>query len=159
MLTKGHEIQRLANISDSLHLENNELVANYRENKYSLIMSKYSFELLLCFLQDNKYMLILRLMNQYITIEATSDKPGSYLMNENAMGLLGTDGSLATFNQQSVRLGKLPIDKLFYGDIERALGKQLHSDGQELLEEVQAAIAKPTDEDAPSIDAIMFPPK
>ena len=65
----GLEIERLATISDPAHIKDNELVVNLRQNKYGLVMSKYSFELLLCFLQDNKFMLILRLMNQYITIE------------------------------------------------------------------------------------------
>lgn len=67
----GVEIDRLATISDPAHIKDNELVVNLRQNKYGLVMSKYSFELLLCFLQDNKFMLILRLMNQYITIEGT----------------------------------------------------------------------------------------
>jgi transcription initiation factor TFIID subunit 5 len=49
-------------------MNENELVVNFRNNKFSVKMCKYSFELLLCFLQDNKFMLILRLMNQYITI-------------------------------------------------------------------------------------------
>jgi len=68
----GPEIERLATISDPSHLKDNELAVNLRQNKYSLVMSKYSFELLLCFLQDNKFMLILRLMNQYITIDGLS---------------------------------------------------------------------------------------
>jgi transcription initiation factor TFIID subunit 5 len=63
------EIEILSTITDALHLSDNELVVNYQSTKYGLIMSKYSFELLLCFLQDNKFMLILRLMNQHITIQ------------------------------------------------------------------------------------------
>ena len=64
----GPDIQRLSGITDPLHMNENELVVNFRNNKFSVKMCKYSFELLLCFLQDNKFMLILRLMNQYITI-------------------------------------------------------------------------------------------
>ena len=64
----GPEIQRLSALTDPIHLNENELATNFRNNKYSVKMCKYSFELLLCFLQDNKFMLILRLMNQFITI-------------------------------------------------------------------------------------------
>ena len=67
----SQDISRLATITDPAHLKDNELAINFRQNKYGLIMSKYSFELLLCFLQDNKFMLLLRLMNQYITIQGT----------------------------------------------------------------------------------------
>ena len=65
------DITRLATITDPAHLKDNELALNFRQNKYGIIMSKYSFELLLCFLQDNKFMLLLRLMNQYSTIQGT----------------------------------------------------------------------------------------
>jgi hypothetical protein len=41
------------------------------------------------------------------------------------MGLIGTDSSLSTFNQQAVKLGQVPKDKEFYGDIERALANQV----------------------------------
>ncbi|KAJ3341733.1 hypothetical protein HDU91_000636 [Kappamyces sp. JEL0680] len=67
----GLELQTLTRVSDAAHLRDNELAKNYRENKYGLLMSKYSFELLLCFLQDNKFMMILRLMNQHITIQGS----------------------------------------------------------------------------------------
>lgn len=68
----SQDINRLSTITDPAHLNDNELAINFRQNKYGLIMSKYSFELLLCFLQDNKFMLLLRLMNQYITIQGKS---------------------------------------------------------------------------------------
>lgn len=131
----------MATISDPAHIKDNELVVNLRQNKYGLVMSKYSFELLLCFLQDNKFMLILRLMNQYITIEgwflvyhrylifihrlATSDKPGSQTVGEDSMGLTGVDSSLRSFNQQPIKLGRMEKDRLFYEDIERALATQV----------------------------------
>jgi hypothetical protein len=104
-------------------------------------------------------MLILRLMNQYITVEATSDKPGSYLVNEDGMGLLGTNTSLKTFNLQPLTLGPLPKDKLFYGDIERALNTQLHSDGEVLMQDVKEEIGRVYGENSPGIEKIPFPPK
>ncbi len=85
-------------------------------------MSKYSFELLLAFLQDNKYMDILRLINQYINIEATNTKPSN---NAVETGLIGTDESLSKFNNQHIKLGHLPIDNMFYSDIERYLSTKV----------------------------------
>jgi transcription initiation factor TFIID subunit 5 len=65
----GLEIERLSGITDPLHIKENELAQNFLGNKFGVRMCKYSFELLLCFLQDKKYMLLLRLMNQFIKIE------------------------------------------------------------------------------------------
>jgi transcription initiation factor TFIID subunit 5 len=64
------DISKLRSVIDQMHMSQNDLVQNFRNNKYGVKMSKYSFELLLCFLQDNKFMLLLRLMNQYINIES-----------------------------------------------------------------------------------------
>ncbi|KAJ3001004.1 Transcription initiation factor TFIID subunit 5 [Globomyces sp. JEL0801] len=155
------QIQRLKGVTDPIHMAENELVVNFRNNKYGVRMSKYSFELLLCFLQDNKFMLILRLMNQYITIQASSDKPGQAVEEAGSAGtgLIGTDSSLSVFNQQPVQLGKLPIDSTFYGDIERALGIQIHSDSALLLEDVQKILSSTADGDAPQPDGVPLPPK
>lgn len=65
----GDELRRLSSVVDGLHLQQNELVLSFRDNKYGVGMCKYSFELLLSFLQDNRFMLIIRLINQYITIQ------------------------------------------------------------------------------------------
>lgn len=74
-------------------------------------------------------MLILRLMNQYITIQATSDKPGQMSEDQSASGtgLIGTDASLSAFNSTPLSLGPQIQDKEFYGDIERALGTMVLS--------------------------------
>lgn len=68
---EGHGDQ-LSGIQSILapELMQDTLVQSFRKNKYGVKMCKYSFELLLCFLQDNKFMLVLRLMNQYINIES-----------------------------------------------------------------------------------------
>lgn len=66
------ELTRLASIVDPRHIFDSEVARNFRGNKYGVKMCKYSFELLMCFLQDNKFMLLLRLMNQYINIECIS---------------------------------------------------------------------------------------
>lgn len=154
----GLDLQKLKSVTDQAHLSDNPLVLSFRQNKYALIMSKYSFELLLSFLQDNKFMLILRLMNQYITIQATSEKPGNYDSNQEGMGLTGPPSqSLAVFNQQHVTLEKREKDKSFYQDIERALTVQIHSDALDLLTKVKSVIATiPADQQPQEVP---LPPK
>ena len=156
----SQEIERLGGITDPAHVQENELVQAFRTNKFGVKMCKYSFELLLCFLQDNKFMLILRLMNQYVKIEATADKPGQ--LNEDSLsgaGLIGTDSSLSVFNQKEVLLGRLPKDLDFYGDIKRAIDVQIYSDGAQLIEDVQKQIDNNADEDSPAADSVPLPPK
>ena len=55
----------------------------------------------------------------------TSDKPGNHDINESGMGLIGTNSSLAEFNQQIVKLGQVGKDREFLEDVERALTKQV----------------------------------
>ena len=156
----SQEIERLSGITDPIHVQENELVRSFRTNKFGVKMCKYSFELLLCFLQDNKFMLILRLMNQYIKIEATADKPGQ--LNDETVsgaGLIGTDSSLSVFNQKEVKLGRLPKDLDFYGDIKRAIDVQIYSDSQLLLEEIKKQIDDNQDSDSPAVDLVPLPPK
>ncbi|KAJ3324149.1 Transcription initiation factor TFIID subunit 5 [Boothiomyces sp. JEL0866] len=155
--THANEIFCLSAINDPIHLQEDELCVNFRQNKYGIKMCKYSFELLLSFLQDNKFMMILRLMNQYITIHATNDKPGQLQESDSGTGLIGTDISLTAFNQQQVQLGPIQPDVAFYGDIERALATQIHSDGPELLEQVQKAIA--SQDSGPTLEDVPLPPK
>ena len=63
------DILRLGGIQDAQHISESDFVQNFRQNKYGVKMSKYAFELLLCFLQDNKFMLLLRITNQYVSIQ------------------------------------------------------------------------------------------
>ncbi len=65
----SHDISRLLGVSEPLHVEENELAQSYRQNRYGIVMSRYPFELLLGYLQDQGFMLLLRLLNQYINIQ------------------------------------------------------------------------------------------
>ena len=65
----GPDILRLGGITTPEHIAENSFVQEFRQNKYGVKMGKYTFELLLCFLQDNKFMLLLRIMNQYVSIQ------------------------------------------------------------------------------------------
>ncbi len=51
------------------HVAENELSIMFRSNKFSVTLSAYSFELLLNFLHDSKFMLLLSIINQYLCIK------------------------------------------------------------------------------------------
>ena len=63
------DISRLQTVTSPEHIRENELAQMYRNNKYNLRMSSVPFELFLNYLQDNKYMLLLRIVNQYLNIQ------------------------------------------------------------------------------------------
>lgn len=63
------DISRLETVASPEHVQENELAQMYRNNKYNLRMSSVPFELFLNYLQDNKYMLLLRIVNQYLNIQ------------------------------------------------------------------------------------------
>lgn len=63
------DINRFETVTTPEHVRENELAQLYRSNKYYLRMSGVPFELFLNYLQDNKYMLLLRIVNQYLNIQ------------------------------------------------------------------------------------------
>lgn len=63
------DLNRLETVTEPQHIRENELAQMYRNNKYNLRMSGVPFELFLNYLQDNKFMLLLRVVNQYLNIQ------------------------------------------------------------------------------------------
>jgi transcription initiation factor TFIID subunit 5 len=62
-------LNRLATVTQPQHVRENQLARMYRENKYNLRMSGVPFELFLNYLQDNKFHVLLRNVNQYLNIQ------------------------------------------------------------------------------------------
>ncbi|TPX34082.1 hypothetical protein SmJEL517_g03271 [Synchytrium microbalum] len=138
--THAGEIQRLASITNPQQLRENDLAQNFRNNKYFVSMSRYAFELLLHFLESNA-MLVLRILNQYVSIKATAEKlPGAKEKSANDvgdMGILGyTTTQLDDIGKIQLRLGQLPPDEWFKDQVERDLA----ADGGELLGEYHKKI-------------------
>ena len=72
------DINRLETVTSPEHIRENELSQMYRNNKYNLRMSSVPFELFLNYLQDNKYMLLLRIVNQYLNIQGKEKKNNDF---------------------------------------------------------------------------------
>jgi transcription initiation factor TFIID subunit 5 len=67
----GHQrdLLRLSSIFDAVHLQENEFAQSMKQSKTTITMKKYSFDLLLAFLQENQFLTLLKIVNQYIKIE------------------------------------------------------------------------------------------
>ncbi|ORX67172.1 WD40 repeat-like protein [Linderina pennispora] len=77
------------------HVRSNELAKAYRDNKYMVRMTRVGFELLLSFLQDHQYTLLMRSLRGRLQTWAS---PGH------------TQNQIDAFNAQPVALGPAPID-------------------------------------------------
>jgi hypothetical protein len=66
------DMQQLVNILEPQHVRENQLATLFRDNKYMVLMSSYAFELLISFLQDSKFITMLKYINQYINIKGLS---------------------------------------------------------------------------------------
>ncbi|KAI8092762.1 WD40-repeat-containing domain protein [Halteromyces radiatus] len=119
------DLKRLESIKEPQHVRENELAQIYRNNKYNLRMSSVPFELFLSYLQDNRFMLLLRIVNQYINIQVVHGKllkSAGGLELDDVIGITGHQSQhLETFNQQPVQLGQLPMDPAFKEEMEQAL--------------------------------------
>jgi transcription initiation factor TFIID subunit 5 len=63
------DLQQLSTVTEPHHVQENLMAQTFRENKYTILMSSYAFDLLLSFLQDNKMMTMLKFVNQYLNIK------------------------------------------------------------------------------------------
>ncbi|XP_049849911.1 uncharacterized protein LOC126320459 [Schistocerca gregaria] len=71
----AEELYQIASIQSVDHLVHNELVSLWRQNKYVVKMCAFSFELLMSFLQDRNYMMLIVLINEHISIQTFSGYP------------------------------------------------------------------------------------
>ncbi|EGC30678.1 hypothetical protein DICPUDRAFT_157560 [Dictyostelium purpureum] len=72
----GDDLKLLRGISNTDHLKENELVDLFRNNRWNIKMCAYSFELLMSFLHQSNFILLLSIINQYIHINVSNLRPG-----------------------------------------------------------------------------------
>ncbi|KAJ1567552.1 Transcription initiation factor TFIID subunit 5, partial [Nowakowskiella sp. JEL0078] len=150
------DIKTLSDISLPLHIASSQLASQYRDGKYFVQLSRYSFQLLLTYLQEGQWVLLLRLVNQYIRIQiypppATQDQDKA--QHEEPISVLGLDMNVSEFNKkESLCLGDLPPDPQFLAEIERLL----NGDGDSNLIE---KIKREPSADTPNKDNVPLPPR
>ncbi|KAI1316959.1 Transcription initiation factor TFIID subunit 5 [Mortierella claussenii] len=114
----SQDIARLATITDEQHVKENELAQIYKTNKYHLRMAPVSFELLIAFLEDNKFIVLLRIVNQHLDIHVGFANAGE----DEVIGIVGHGTrELSTFNQQKITLGQMPTDPALREQVEQTL--------------------------------------
>ncbi|KAG0361195.1 Transcription initiation factor TFIID subunit 5 [Gamsiella multidivaricata] len=161
----SQDIARLATITDTQHVQENELAQIYRTNKYHLRMAPVSFGLLIAFLEDNKFIVLLRIVNQHLDIQV-----GAANANEDEVIGLAGHGThqLSAFNQQSVTLGQMPPDAVFREQVEQTLKEEeaqqaggdatMNGDTPASLMEEYKKVKTEAGVDSPSRDDVPLPP-
>ncbi|EMR08462.1 hypothetical protein PNEG_03290 [Pneumocystis murina B123] len=120
----GHDIRQISSITLPEHIEENELVKLYRQNKYRITMWRTAFDLMLHFLFENESnggAIIMRLLNQHIETKIVTGRPDQFINSvvTNDEGISGYDVyHLDNFNKQPVKLGEMPLDTDLKNNIE-----------------------------------------
>ncbi|RKP37739.1 WD40-repeat-containing domain protein [Dimargaris cristalligena] len=170
--THPDEISQLALIVEPTHVRENTLAQTFMQTKYNIRMSKVAFELLMSFLQENKLMLLLRIINQYLNIKVDDQvTTGAGDADRTSdIGLVGvTNGQLAQFNQERLTLGHRSVDPELRTEVEQTLKdiQNRQPDAPEmdvdtpmvgtLLQDLQKIKKEPLT-DAPGLQDVPFPP-
>lgn len=164
------EINKLAGISLPEHIKENELALAYRNNKYRIIVSKTSINLLLYFLHENEAVggaILIRIINQYLNpIIATTkpdkiDQEGEANPGEGIPEYSTKTNDIEKFNENAVKLGKFPLDPDVQKEVEAELKvkdeKTDKVDGKSLVETFQE-MTEPED-DSPLRESLPLPLK
>ncbi|KAG4302590.1 hypothetical protein PCANB_001211 [Pneumocystis canis] len=165
----GHDIRHISSITLPEHIEENELVKLYRQNKYRITMWRTAFDLMLHFLFENESnggAVIMRLLNQHVETKIVTGRPDQFINNTitNDEGISGYDVyHLDNFNKQPVKLGEMPLDTDLKDDIEMELSnidnkneqKNYEKGEKSLLEEFKNK--KEPSEDSPMKNSIPLP--
>lgn len=130
---------RLKSINDSFQMKENTLASTYRNNKYNLTMSAYSFQLLINFMQENSFFILLKILNQYINIRVLVNRPtGSSVGSSKSIvdketrpqGIIGLSPTLQNqINLESLSWGVHPLDPINETEILRRLRNDLALNG------------------------------
>ncbi|KAJ3206042.1 Transcription initiation factor TFIID subunit 5 [Dinochytrium kinnereticum] len=152
----GQDVSRIGSIIEPSHVECNDLAQGFLNNRYNLKMSRYSFELLLAFLQDNKFMLLTRLINRNLAIKVETDRPSTASTDED-LGIAGHFyADYATVNEQPVSLGKLPDDPWLVKEVSSALHNDSFETATSREELMKHLVVEPL-ADSPARDNIPLP--
>jgi transcription initiation factor TFIID subunit 5 len=136
------EITRLSALSEAAQIKENPLALAFRGSKYNLVMSAYSFQLLMSYLQDGSSaisgnVLILKIINQYINIRVLVSRPTSGGIAY-SVGLTGITAEAASnMNKNKVHWGVNAVDPV----VESALQQRAKSENR-LNEILQGPLAQ-----------------
>lgn len=135
----GDEMIRLKSINDIIQMKDNSLASTYRNNKYNLTMSAYSFQLLINFMQENNFFVLLKILNQYINIRVLVSRPSTasagsskFIVDKEArpQGIIGLSLTLQNqINMEPINWGVHSLDPMDESEILRRLRNDLALNG------------------------------
>ncbi|KAJ1677595.1 Transcription initiation factor TFIID subunit 5, partial [Spiromyces aspiralis] len=126
LVLHSDDIKQLSTIKSPQHVKENELAKLFRNNKYCLKLSNVGLELLLTFLQEHKFMLLLRIVNQYLSIQTREGAASAGSIEDADIGITGhTQHQIDQFNSQAVTLGPLSMNPMLREETEQTLRMQL----------------------------------
>ena len=170
MILHGVEVKKFAGLSLPEHLEENDLATAYRKYKYRILVSKTSLNLLLYFLHENEAVgggILIRIINQYLDPVISTTRPdkidqeGEANPEEGISKYVADTNEVEKFNEQTVKLGKMPIDPEVSKEVEAELKLKDEKielvNGKTLTEEFQEMI-KP-ELDLPARESLPLPLK
>ncbi|KAF8935653.1 Transcription initiation factor TFIID subunit 5 [Dissophora ornata] len=160
----SQDVARLATITDAQHVQENELAQIYKTNKYHLRMAPVAFGLMIAFLEDNNFIVLLRIVNQHLDIQVGNANAGE----DEVIGIAGHGTQqLSAFNQKSVTLGQMPVDAAFRDQVEQTLKEEeaqvggdttMNGDTPASLMEEYKKVKTEAGVDSPSRDDVPLPP-
>lgn len=130
LVLHGIEVEKFAGLSLPEHLEENDLAVAYRKYKYRILVSKTSLNLLIYFLHENEAVgggILIRIINQYLDPVISTNRPdkidqeGEANPEEGISEYVTDTNEVKKFNEQNVKLGKLPIDPDVAKEVEAEL--------------------------------------
>lgn len=119
----AEELARLAAITEPHHVGENATAQVFRGGKYSVSMSAYGFQLLMNFLQENRFFLVIKIINQFLNIRVLVTRPvpsgatsgasaAAASMAGLVQGISGLNGGAggSAVNAEPIRWGYRPYD-------------------------------------------------
>jgi len=144
------EIDRLQTVVTPEHMKENDLVHNFRKNKQNLQMCSYSFELLLAFLHERKFMLLLSIINQYLDIKVHTGQPKPRDPDTLYTPLSGeSEKELTSLHKKEIYWGLFDEQKKFYpqftdADAEGRQPKKSRTEGEAEEDTPQSKVTLPS---------------
>ena len=151
------DIRSFSSLTLPAHIYENQIAQLYRTQKYRLKLSKISLDLLLHLLHENESnggKIIIRIINQYLSIETTTATPSrlaadGMVQGEGIQGTATRSTALdATRDREALRLGPMPMDSDMVKDVQGELG-QTPQLNQILADATKTVDDSPTRENLP----------
>jgi transcription initiation factor TFIID subunit 5 len=122
---RRQELLKLSAILNREQMRENEFAQALRQNKTVIEMTSYTFELLLSFLQEKRYVFLLKILNEHIRIKGIE-----WLFIPTLTWIVAgkdteeEEEAAGVDTKSQLKLGRLPLDSWLTAEVERTLNDQ-----------------------------------